>query len=186
MFIYLFLISVIIASTDMPSIPDELTELHTCVLLDAQEEHSLVLQECEAHDEITNMLVPMSEELVEASHIPKITDDSSLAESITIINAIDADMLAYKHWTGTYSPEIFTIAVDGTEIVQGSQLTLPSQTTTITIQYTYSFMNGMRSGTKKISYQLHENITRAQITFSWKDAWKVLLDNGTALKEITT
>ena len=91
-------------------------------------------------------------------------------------------MLKYKHWTGTYSPETFTVTVNGTEVAQGTQHTLPAETKNLDVSFSYSFMNGMRTGTKTVSYQLNENSTQANITFSWKDDKKVLVDNGTFLK----
>jgi hypothetical protein len=104
------------------------------------------------------------------------------AQPIIITNAIESSMLAYKHWTGTYNPDSFTVTINGAEIAQGNQHTLPAETKTVDIAFSYSFMSGMRTGTKTISYQLHENITQATITFSWKDDNKILLDNGTLLK----
>jgi hypothetical protein len=107
-------------------------------------------------------------------------------KSITITNAIKPNMLEYKHWTGTYKPEVFTIKVNNAEIAQGEQHILPAETKNVDVQFTYSFMNGMRKGTKTVSYQLHENITQADITFSWKGDWQVLVDNGKAVSKIST
>jgi hypothetical protein len=106
------------------------------------------------------------------------------ATPITITNAIEPNMLEYKHWTGKYSPETFIISVNGTKIEQGKTCEVPATATTVEIGYTYSFMNGMKTGGRKISYQLNENITQANITFNWKDDWRVVVDNGTAIKEI--
>lgn len=105
---------------------------------------------------------------------------------ITITNAIQPSMLEYKHWTGKYSPEIFTVSVNGTDIATGATCEIPTTSSTIEIGYTYSFMNGMRTGGKKISYELNENTTQANITFDWKDNWRLILDNGKAIKEIVS
>jgi hypothetical protein len=165
MFVYLFLIAAI-ASTELPIATGEDKEL--------QEIIAILMEEASA-------------ETLAENDTPKImaTEKPAATTLITITNAIDADMLKYKHWTGTYSPETFTININGTEVAQGAQHTLPAETKTIDVMFTYSFMNGMRTGTKTTSYQLHENITQAQITFSWKEDHKVLVDNGTLLK-ITT
>jgi hypothetical protein len=108
------------------------------------------------------------------------------AQPIIITNAIEPHMLEYKHWTGKYSPELFTVSVNGTEVQCGSACDIPADANTVEIEYNYSFMNGMRTGGKKISYQLHESIAQASITFDWKNDWRIILDNGKALKEITS
>lgn len=131
--------------------------------------------------EITASTNSLANQNIESSPIT-----STKKKAITITNAIEPEMLAYKHWTGTYSPETFTISINGTEVAQGAQHTLPAETKDVDVQFYYSFMNGMRKGTKTVSYELHENITRADITFSWKDNWQVLLDKATAIKKVTT
>ena len=109
-----------------------------------------------------------------------------LAQPIIITNAIEPSMLEYKHWTGKYSPEQFGITINGTEIELGKSCEIPTNSKTVEIGYTYSFMNGMKTGGKKISYELNENITQAHITFNWQDDWRVILDSGKAIKEITS
>ncbi len=167
MFLYLLLIAAIASSsTEQISIeaitPQEQEQLQEIIALLNQED---------APQEVTAATTSAVETVTVAP------------AAITITNGIEPNMLAYKHWTGTYSPETFTIAINGTEVAQGSSHTLPAATKTMDIQYNYSFMNGMRTGAKKVSYELHENSTQATITFSWKDTWKVLVDNGTAVKE---
>ncbi len=103
---------------------------------------------------------------------------------ITITNSIQPSMLEYKHWTGKYSPEQFAISINGAEIKSGETCELPASSKTVEIGYTYSFMNGMKSGGRKISYELNENITQVHITFNWKDDWRVIINNGKAIKEI--
>ena len=109
-----------------------------------------------------------------------------VAQSITVTNSIEPHMLEYKHWTGKYSPEQFSISINGVAIESGKTCEIPANSKTIDIGYSYSFMNGMKSGGRKISYQLNENISQANITFNWKDDWRVVVDNGKAVKEINT
>ncbi len=150
-------------------------------------------------EEIQELIAVLTQEetapqtIVDSSFAQATADTSTdkvenLAEkpaSITITNAIEPRMLEYKHWTGKYSPEQFAISVNGTDIQAGKTCEIPASSTTVEIGYTYSFMNGMKSGGRKISYQLNENTTQANITFSWKDDWRVIVDNGKATKEIT-
>ena len=108
----------------------------------------------------------------------------SKVASITITNAIDQSMLPYKHWTGTYTPEVFTVQINGTEVAQGAQYTLTQTKDPVEVSFDYSFMNGTRKGSKKVSYAINENSTDATITFSWKDTDKLILSNATPIKEI--
>jgi len=169
MFVYLFLLAAIASSSPELSTTD----------VEAQELQELIA--IFTADDTMVETVPSAEIIVANTSV-----DMPEGTAITITNAIEPSMLEYKHWTGTYSPETFTIAIDGTEVAQGSQHTLPAETKAVDILFNYSFMNGMRKGTKTVTYELHENSTQAQITFSWKDDWQVLVDNGTAVKKVST
>lgn len=113
------------------------------------------------------------------------TEIEAQPQPIIITNAIDPAMLAYKHWTGTYSPEIFTISINNTLVAAGETYALTSADTELVVQFDYSFMNGIRKGSKKISYQMNKEVTEAKLTFSWLDTWKVIIDNAVPVKEIT-
>lgn len=107
-------------------------------------------------------------------------------EVITITNNITPEMLNYKHWTGTYSPEKFTISVNNTKVTAGESYTFTKTNDPLVINFDYSFMNGMRKGGKKISYTMHENSTTASLSFSWSENHKVIIDNATPLSIETT
>lgn len=98
---------------------------------------------------------------------------------VTITNAIQPSMLSYKHWTGTYSPDVFMVYINDTMIEQGQTYTLADSKTPVVIRFDYSFMNGMRKGTKSTTYNMDNQTTTATLTFSWLDTNKVLLDNAT-------
>jgi hypothetical protein len=105
----------------------------------------------------------------------------STPPSITINNNIKPDMLTYKHWTGKYNPDSFKVFVNHTEVSQGNSLQLSSETKTVNLKFDYSFVNGKRTGSKTVSYKLNEDITQANITFSWDNDNKIIIDNGTAI-----
>jgi len=167
MLLYLFFLAAV-ATTPAPELPEiELTS-----------DETQALQQIVAVLEKENVAV--------VAEIPEITL-TTVAEApqpITITNSIQPNMLEYKHWTGKYSPEQFAISINGVEIKSGETCELPACSKTVEIGYTYSFMNGMKSGGRKISYELNENIAQASITFNWKDDWRVIVDNGKAVKEI--
>jgi len=171
MFLYLLLLTAVITTSDTPDTPEvdpELQEIITLITANADEETAKTIIASNA---------PITDK-ISASAL----DQEEAPAPITITNAIEPSMLAYKHWTGTYSPDKFIITINGIEVAQGANVTIKSSDP-LEISYNYSFMNGMRSGAKKVSYQLNENSTHAQITFSWKDNWKILVDNGTPVKQ---
>jgi len=100
---------------------------------------------------------------------------------VTITNNIKPDMLTYKHWTGKYNPDSFKVFVNDTEVAQGAALEITSETKTVNLKFDYSFVNGKRAGSKTVSYKLNDDITQANITFSWDDDNKIIIDNGTAV-----
>jgi len=111
------------------------------------------------------------------------TDSSEPTEKeeitcVTITNGIEVDMLNYKHWTGTYSPDVFTVYINDTIVEQGQTYTLTDSKTPVVIRFDYSFMNGIRKGTKTVTYAINDKATTATVTFSWLDTHKILLDNA--------
>ncbi len=101
--------------------------------------------------------------------------------SITISNNIKPDMLTYKHWTGKYNPDSFKVSVNNSEVAQGATLQIPSETKTVNVTFDYSFVNGKRTGSKTVAYKLNDDATQANITFSWDNDNKIIIDNGTAI-----
>lgn len=100
---------------------------------------------------------------------------------ITITNNIKPDMLTYKHWTGKYNPDSFKIFVNDAEIAQGASVDVPAATKTVDVKFDYSFVNGKRAGSKTVAYKLNDDITQANITFSWDNDNQIIIDNGTAV-----
>jgi hypothetical protein len=115
----------------------------------------------------------------------KTEETSKTSLPVIITNTIEPDMLKYKHWTGTYSPDVFNITINGTAIDKGQSYTLDSAENSLIVQFDYSFMNGMRKGTKKVTYQMNTDCTDAKLTFSWLDTYKIIIDNATPIKEET-
>jgi hypothetical protein len=168
MFLYLLLAAAVVAATEETEIVEP--ELQEIITLLTSEETTVVA-------EATEVLKTKTED----GDVTVVADNAK-PSSIVITNAIEPSMLAYKHWTGTYNPDKFTIAVNGVEVAQGAQHTLPASKDPVEIRFDYSFVNGKRTGAHTIAYELNENITQANITFSWNDEWKVIVDNGKPVK----
>ena len=109
------------------------------------------------------------------------TKPAPLPSSITITNTIKPEMLTYKHWTGKYNPDSFKVFVNETEVAQGATLKVSSETKTVNLKFDYSFVNGKRTGTKTVAYKLNDDITEANISFSWDNDNKIIIDNGTVI-----
>jgi hypothetical protein len=93
-------------------------------------------------------------------------------KTITIKNDITPDMISYKHWSGTYEPS-FTLSVNGKKIGQGEQEKIIVKDNQFDVRYDYSFANGFRKGANIVSCQLDHDADKVDITFSWKDDWRI-------------
>lgn len=183
MFLYLLLSTAIITSPELSTNNAPENQESTTHAINEQQELEKIIA-LFTQDGTTEESSAVATAAITKTDSPATT--CSTTTPISICNTITPDMLAYKHWTGTYSPEKFTVKVNGIEIAQGASCTIEKPDSNLEISYTYSFMNGMRTGEKTVAYKLHENSTQANITFSWKNDWKVLVDNGVAIKEVTT
>jgi hypothetical protein len=179
MFLYLFLAAAVASSEEVTSFcahPDASTSSAVNSLPGLRSLGEGRLEGCPRALEETKTLSS------ESNDTPATVSVASKQTSIIITNAIEPSMLAYKHWTGTYNPDKFTITVNDVEVAQGAQHTLSATADPVNIRFDYSFVNGKRTGAHVISYELNENITQANITFSWNDEWKVMVDNGKPVK----
>jgi hypothetical protein len=112
---------------------------------------------------------------------------SSQAVSRTIIvkNGITPAMLSYSHWTGTYSPTLFEIEVNDSPLEQGAQTSITlDQDNNFTVSYRYSFMNGYKTGARKVTFsvapeKLDTQEQLIELGFSWKNKWHVISDQAT-------
>src|SRR5437879_2049156 len=77
---------------------------------------------------ITDLI--LSDEKIITENAADLQQDSS----IIITNAIEPSMLEYKHWTGTYSPELFTLIINDTQVLQGETYTLKSGDVPLVVQ----------------------------------------------------
>lgn len=102
-----------------------------------------------------------------------------IATPVTLSNNIEPTMLKYKHWTGTYSPDTFNMCVNGILVAPGETCVISNPTEPFSINFDYSFMNGMRTGSKTFSCTINENSTHIALTFSWLEPNKIILDNAT-------
>ncbi len=102
-------------------------------------------------------------------------------QTITVKNNIKPDILVYKHWTGKYEPEIFTVSINGQTIEQDKEYKVLASDNTLEVRYDYSFANGFRKGAKIVKFQIEKD-NNLNLTFSWNDEWHVIMDHTTPLE----
>ncbi len=110
------------------------------------------------------------------------TSPQTQTVTVTVKNNIKPDMLAYKHWTGKYEPEIFTISINDQTIEQDKEYKVEANNKTLEVRYDYSFANGFRKGAKVVKFQIEKNSNDLNLTFSWDDEWHVIMDHTTPLE----
>lgn len=103
--------------------------------------------------------------------------------SVTIVNTIKDTMLNYKHWTGTYSPDLFNIFINDVLVAADESYILESFDTPFTVSFDYSFMKGMRKGTRRYTCTFNDISEQANLTFSWLEKNKIILDNAVIAEE---
>lgn len=108
---------------------------------------------------------------------------TGIPKKIRIKNSIEKNMLKYEHWTGTYEPTSFALAVNNKEITPGTQEKIQMIDGIIAVRFDYAFLNGKRKGAKIITFEVDENTKDLNITFEWKDKWQVLIENATPVKK---
>ena len=119
------------------------------------------------------------------THCPqpsKHQNTSPQTQTVTVKNNIKPDMLAYKHWTGTYEPSIFTVSINGQTIEQDKEYKVLASDNTLEVRYDYSFANGFKKEAKIVKFQIETNSNDLNLTFSWNDEWHVIMDHTTPLE----
>jgi hypothetical protein len=115
--------------------------------------------------------------------------EENFPRTITIHNAIDAQMLTVRHWTGVYTPNILTIRINDETIpvitmgVFSADLchTVSVCGETFTVEYYYEFMNGLRREKNCFRYTVAKNVTKLAMSFSWDTPWHVAFDQATPI-----
>ena len=105
--------------------------------------------------------------------------------SISITNSIEDDMLGYKHWTGTYTPKIFILHVNGKKINPGAtkSIDLFDNLLVVRFEYDYGYNIKRARGASEVTFTVDKNATECDITISWNNEWRIIIDNATPKEE---
>lgn len=106
-----------------------------------------------------------------------------VSKSISVKNNITDKMLTYKKGFISYIPA-FKIVVNGISLAQGEQQSIEIPDQLLKVTYSYDFVNGYKTGTRTVVFNIPENLTEAAITFDWKNDWRVIIDGAKPLEII--
>ncbi len=109
-----------------------------------------------------------------------------IQHSITIENQLTKKMLTYKYFV-SYNPTKFDLYANNVHLITldekqrpvSTQLNkVPLKDNKLVIRYYYEFMNGSRKGAKEVVFKIEPDTEILNLTFSWKDKWRVIFDNA--------
>ncbi len=109
--------------------------------------------------------------------------------SITINNELTKKMITYKYFV-SYSPTKFDLYANGVHLVTLDKKHRPISTNLnkvplkdgkLVVLYEYEFMGGSRKGAKEITFDVAPDADVLNLTFNWRDKWRVILDNATPI-----
>ncbi len=107
------------------------------------------------------------------------------ARTVSITNSIDDTMLGYSHWTGTYTPKTFTVRVNDKKIGYGKTKKIEITNNKFTVRYDYDFGYNVKKarGAVEILFKMDKNASECDLTFSWNNSWRIIIDNATPISE---
>lgn len=108
------------------------------------------------------------------------TAQSPAKRTITITNAMLDALPAYKHWSGTYKPDIFELKVAGKIIKPGEKTTLTlASNEPIEVEYYSKFENG-RQTRKRVALEPAQDQKEFKVQFEWHDKYRIKIPGATA------
>jgi hypothetical protein len=103
--------------------------------------------------------------------------------AISVKNNITEKMLSYKKGFLSYVPE-FKVVVNGIPLAQGGQQTFEIPDNILNVTYSYDFVNGYKTGTRTVIFSIPNDMNEVDITFDWKNDWRVVIDGAKPLEII--
>ncbi len=131
----------------------------------------------------TNKLINALTQNAQPACAPQLPQAAPAKRTVSITNNIKPDMLVYKHWiAGKLEPEL-KILIEGKELEPGKTATVAIEKGMLPVQFSYSFMNGYRKGHNEVTFEVPEKQDKLAMTFSWKNDYRIILDNAKPLKK---
>lgn len=105
--------------------------------------------------------------------------------TISVTNSINDAMLGYSHWTGTYTPKVFLVRVNDKKIGYGKTKKIEITKNKFTVRYDYDFGYNVKKarGAVEVLFKIDKNASECDLTFSWDNSWRIIIDNATPISE---
>lgn len=117
-----------------------------------------------------------------STDIKKVADPKKESRTITVKNAITAEMIKYRFWGTYHTPTKFYISVNNRDVQTNESCSCPlGENNTIEVTYHYEFKNGMVTGSKCIEFEIPRETATVDITFSWDDKHRLMSNVGRAI-----
>lgn len=148
--------------------------------------HRLVEQPHDQPQTEPETIVTVIEELAPIESAPTPSPEPSVQENhktIMVKNSITDKMLSYKKGFMSYIPE-FKIVVNDIPLAREEQQSIEIPDKKLKVTYSYDFVNGYRTGTKTVIFSVPEGLSALDITFDWKNDWRVVVDGAEPLEII--
>lgn len=117
-----------------------------------------------------------------STDIKKVIDPKKESRTITVKNAITAEMIKYRFWGTYHTPTKFYISVNNHDVQANESCSCPlGENNVIEVTYHYEFKNGMVTGSKCIEFEIPKETATVDITFSWDDKHRLMSNVGRAI-----
>jgi hypothetical protein len=118
---------------------------------------------------------------LEKTNDQKNTDSS---RAITVKNSITKEMISYSKCFASYTPD-FSLTINDQIIQPGEEKKINITHDQLTTSYSYNFLNGFKKGKKAVEFEIPSDKEKFEITFSWKNDWHILIEDGKPIKKQT-
>ena len=105
---------------------------------------------------------------------------STESRTVKIKNNVVEKKLKYKYLFLTYIPTKFSITINDQELKQDEEMDVTIKDNKLSVRYDYEFMDGKRTGAKVVHFEVDPEAQELDLSFSWKDKWRVIIDGAEA------
>ncbi len=124
-------------------------------------------------DSLTDAEIPTISETGEQVKV------SNGPRTVKIKNNIVEKKLKYKYLFLSYIPTKFSITINGQELKRDEKMDVTIKDNKLSVRYDYEFMDGKRTGAKVVHFEVDPEAQELDLSFSWKDEWRIIIDGAT-------
>jgi len=129
------------------------------------------------------LITKSKKEVTSQKETPNKTKEEKKQRTIKVKNSITSKMTQYRFWGTYYEPTEFYLTINGKKLKKDDCIECAISTkNSIEIAYHYEFQNGVVTGSKGIDFEIFNNKSSIDITFSWEKEHRLICNNGRAIK----